>query len=333
MTKKANKSKRKLGTKWLTFLYIVILIHCFLLPLSIISSCGNLKASITNYEYVIENFSSLRSIWGGIIFWGIVRLITAIIAYRNRNSIYGYRFLITSLSFHAIGIIFSAFTSMIAYSPLPNSSYYYPEYIFYIDTSNITYFIIISAVVLLVLAFNIWYIVRRIPIYDTIWILDNSTKTRCPFCGMYNDSTAQKCSSCKEPLQTQNTTSAKAENKYNTETTSASVSDNSKDKYSCNKTDDQIIRSSESTDIEASSSIDESITTTPSVSKSLFKPLTKKPHRTPTSNKKSAEETQVSEGFPVAIFCRKCGKKLTPDSAFCNYCGTEIIKEVTDDEV
>lgn len=37
--------------------------------------------------------------------------------------------------------------------------------------------------------------------------------------------------------------------------------------------------------------------------------------------------------IPEICFCRKCGKKLTPDSLFCNYCGTEIIKEVTDDEV
>ncbi len=47
----------------------------------------------------------------------------------------------------------------------------------------------------------------------------------------------------------------------------------------------------------------------------------------------SAEINDTTITIPEIRFCRKCGKSLTPDSAFCNYCGTEIIKEVTDDEV
>lgn len=44
----------------------------------------------------------------------------------------------------------------------------------------------------------------------------------------------------------------------------------------------------------------------------------------------ASQTTIISEGYTDVLkpkYCRKCGNKLFPDSDFCSYCGTQVIKE------
>ncbi len=47
----------------------------------------------------------------------------------------------------------------------------------------------------------------------------------------------------------------------------------------------------------------------------------------PCETDNSSGDEDVTESCPVkkALFCRKCGAKLLPDSLFCSYCGTEVV--------
>ena len=40
-----------------------------------------------------------------------------------------------------------------------------------------------------------------------------------------------------------------------------------------------------------------------------------------------SESPAQSVSAPPIVYCRKCGQRLLPDSAFCSFCGTAVVKE------
>lgn len=40
-----------------------------------------------------------------------------------------------------------------------------------------------------------------------------------------------------------------------------------------------------------------------------------------------SESPAQSVSAPPVVYCRKCGQRLLPDSAFCSFCGTAVVKE------
>lgn len=228
------------------------------------------------------------------LIFDIIRVAIKIAAIKNKTSSKGYKPLIAS-------IVFDLLTALIV-------SFRQNKY----AQSHFAYSALVLLIVVAIAVPNIIYILKRRFIYeDGLTEIALSTMWRSYYDKKYNNNSSQKM----RP-QSRNTHSNTPSKEY------------SSHKNTLNDTDDKTIK------IINKSSIDDSLQESKTiVEKNLIAEDDNHQNHAAKKNEESSNTGKAPVHAPAIYFCRKCGKKLTPDSAFCNYCGTEIIKEVTDDEV
>ena len=297
--------------------------------------------------------ADLRALMGLVIFLGIARSIAAFFAFKRRNDYFGYHSLVASLCLEAFGILFTAFINhFVALKPSKTQANGFDLYIS--APKEALAFFIVLAVVLVFTSFNIWYVLRRKQLYGVVMILagssnsSSSTPTNdspknhricCPSCQTYNSHKARICSSCGEPLVGLKEKQPNAVN-VTPEASPKSIETITNRQNKTADIQDTVLNDVEAEVICVDNSPTEIATEpTPTVNNDSKNDILSNdtlPEETALIQDPIVPSVEINDTtitIPEIRFCRKCGKSLTPDSAFCNYCGTEIIKEVTDDEV